>query len=611
MTSSLRTVVCDIEANGLKPTKIWCIVAKDIETNEVFKFTPDNLLNFRDWSNSVGHYIGHNFLCYDRKWLNKILGTRIQSSQVTDTWILSMLFNAGRPSVPGAKGPHGLQAWGLRFGLLKKEHDDWSQYSEAMLERCVTDVELNHKVYKELKQEGKGWSDESIKLEHQVQYLLDIQEDYGFYFDQEKAHTLMLQCQYEADSIREKVKAYFIPTPKPVRQVTVRTKKDGSTSIVGIKCLGPNALTVIGGDFTAINWQEFNPNSPSQVTFRLDKAGWKPTVFNKPTVQMLRDKKIKGTPKICEENLLTLPASAPKAVHDISRYLILDSRAKNIKTWFDSLGDDGRVHGQVVGCGAITHRAAHRNPNTANIPATTDKTGKLALYGKECRECWTVRDDTRRLVGVDAAAIQLRVLAHYMGDDKYTSAVVFGKKENGTDVHTVNQLAAGLRSRDTAKTFIYALLLGAGDFKLGTICGGGKATGSEAKAKLLNAIPALAKVMNMCKASASLGYMTRLDGGRLQLPSEHKALACYLQAGEAVIMKKAYVLAYQRLKQLNLDAHIVGWIHDEVQIDCAKEDAEQAGLIFCDAIKKAGEVYNLNCPMEGQMKIGQDWSQTH
>lgn len=607
----MRTVVCDIEANGLVPTKIWCIVAKDVDTNEVFSFTPANLDTFKQFSLSVSTWIGHNFLCYDRKWLNKLLGTSIRVSQVVDTYILSMLFNVGRTNVPGAKGPHGLQSWGIRFGLLKKEHEDWSQFSDAMLERCTVDVELNHKVYRYLKEEGRKWSDESIKLEHEVQYLLDKQQETGFYFNQAKAHQLLVCCEEEANTIREAVKSYFPPKPKAVRLVDIKYKKDGTASIVGLKGLGPNALDLVGGSFTAVNWIEFNPNSPSQVTERLNKAGWRPTVYNKPTEQMKRRGIHKGSPKICEENLLTLPTSAPKAVHDIQRYLILDSRAKNIKTWFESLGEDGRVHGQVIGCGAITHRAAHRNPNTANIPATTDKTGKVAIYGKECRECWGVENTTRRLVGVDAAAIQLRVLAHYMGDEAYTKAVVFGKKEDGTDVHTVNQLAAGLRSRDTAKTFIYALLLGAGDFKLGTIIGGNAKHGAEAKHKLLGAIPALKRVMDMCRASATTGYMVRLDGGRLQIPSEHKALAVYLQAGEAVIMKKAYVLAYARLKSLKLDAHFVGWIHDEFQLDCSAEDAEEAARVVAESINRAGVSYSLSCPMSGEYKIGRTWAETH
>lgn len=611
----MRTVICDIETNGLTPTKVWCVVAKDVATNEVFTFTGfdkvHNVESFNRFVSSVTCWIGHNFLCYDRKWLNRLLGTDIKVSQVVDTYILSMLFNVNRELVPGIRGRHSLERWGALLGLSKPVHEDWSAYSDAMLERCRVDVEINHKVYKRLLEEGKEWSKESVALEHNIQFLLDKQQEYGFYFDQRKAHSLLVECTEQAEKIRAQVVREFLPEPYEVREVTPKYKKDGELSLVGIKGLGPECLKVCGGSFTAIAYQEFNPNSPSQVVDRLNRAGWQPVLFNKVS-EIARSKGVeRGSPKICEENLATLPSTAPEGAKQIAKYLLLDSRVKNIKTWFEALGEDGRIHGTVIGCGAASHRAAHRNPNTANIPKHTNKAGQVALYGKECRECWTVKDDSRRLVGVDAAGIQLRVLAHYMGDDSYTSAIVRGRKEDGSDVHTINQKAAGLQTRDIAKTFIYALLLGAGNAKLGSVMKGSAHAGAKAKAQLLAAIPALSKVMQMAEASAKRGWMERLDGGRLQVPSAHKALAWYLQAGEAVIMKRAYVYAYTQFKLEKLDANIVAWVHDEYQIDCAKMDAQRAGEIACEAIRLAGESFYLKCPMAGEMRIGQNWNQTH
>ncbi len=598
-----RTVICDIETNSLNPDKIWCIVAKDIETNEVFSFTPANINTFKQFSLSVSKYIGHNFLSFDREVLNKLLHTRIRVSQVTDTLILSRLFNISRERIPRIKGQHSLEYWGHKLGFLKKEHNDWSQYSPEMLEYCKQDVELNHRVYKALLVEGEKFSQESQDLEHEVQYLLNRQTETGFYFDTVKAHILLAKCDTESEIIKEEILKAFPPTPKLNRSVQVRYKKDGEMSIVGLKKLGDEALQIVGGDFSFIDWVEFNLGSPKQVVARLDKAGWKPVIFNSATKKMKENKVKHGSAKICEENLDTLPKSAPQEILKIKQYLLLTSRANNIRTWFDALRTDNRIHGEVIGLGATTHRMAHRNPNTANVPSI-DK-----FYGRECRECWTVSDKVnRRLVGVDASGIQLRILAHYMDDPEYSKAVVEGVKEDGTDVHSVNQRAGGFDTRDVAKTFIYAWLLGAGDKKIQTITG---FPGKEVREKFLAAIPALKKVQLMAEANAQRGWMRRLDGGCLQIPSAHKSLACALQAGESVIMKRAYVIGFKNLVRRKLDAKIISCVHDEWEIDCHKDHAEEAGKIMVEAIKEAGKYYRLRCPLDGQAQVGLTWADVH
>lgn len=601
----MRTVVCDTECDSLAPTKVWCVVAYDIAEDKEYIFdTTNNFLGLKEFAASVDRWIGHNFLMFDRPALNNLLGLDIKIAQVRDTLILSRLFNISR------RGGHSLENFGTMLGVLKPEHEDFSCYSPEMLERCRADVRINREVLRLLKVEGLGYSEESIVLEHTVQYLLGEQKKTGFAFDTKKAHALYATCRAEADKIRDNIHVYFRPLPKFVKTVRPKYKKDGTMSIVGIKTVSPEALEIVGGEFSLIHWEEFNLNSPKQVVERLNKAGWQPTVFNKVTAKMkLEDRQ--PSPKICEENLETLPDTAPESAKLIAKYLLLDSRCKNIITWFNALGSDDRVHGDIISLGASTHRAAHRNPNTANIPATLDRRGKVALYGRECRECWTVFGDNRTLLGVDASGIQLRILAHYMNDKEYTYAVVYGKKEDGSDIHSVNMRAVGAPSREIAKTFIYAWLLGAGYKKVGLILGLSTSAGKAACEQFLRELPALARVKAMAKAAHERGYMVGLDGRRVQIPSEHKALSCYLQAGEAVIMKRAYVFAYNKIKKAGLDAKIVGWIHDEYQIDCAKEHAEEVGKLVIQSIKEAGEYYKLRVPLDGEMKIGRTWAETH
>lgn len=602
----MRKVVCDIEADSLKPTQIWCVVAYDLEEKKEYIFTClDSFQGLKEFSKDVNVWIGHNFLTYDRPALKSILGLDIKVKQVRDTLILSRLFNEAR------EGGHSLKAWGIRFGLDKVEHEDWSQYSDAMLQRCRVDVQLNTKLYYYLRdKELEGFSEESIRLEHDVQHLLQIQEDNGFAFDREKAHLLHSNCKREAEEIERNIHKYFKPKPKLVKLIKPKFNKNGDLSIVGLKKIGEDAKSIVGGEFSLVTWQELKLTSPTQLVQRLNEAGWKPTVFNKLSDKMKLEGKVVGTPKVCEENLETLPDTAPEAAKLISKYLILNSRCNNIKTWFESLGSDNRIHGQVIGLGASTHRMAHRNPNTANIPSILNKMGKTAPYGKECRECWTVEDkDNRRLLGVDASGIQLRILAHYMDDAEYTKAVVYGRKEDATDIHSVNQKAGGFETRDIAKRFIYSFLLGAGDRKIELVTG--KNSGRATRQQFLAALPALKRVYDMADNAYERGFMEGLDGRKVQIPSRHKSLAMYLQAGEAVIIKKAYVLSYLEIQKRGLDAKFVACVHDEYQLDCHKDCAEKAGKIIVESIKKAGEYFNLKCPLDGEYGIGLSWADSH
>jgi DNA polymerase I-like protein with 3'-5' exonuclease and polymerase domains len=76
-------------------------------------------------------------------------------------------------------------------------------------------------------------------------------------------------------------------------------------------------------------------------------------------------------------------------------------------------------------------------------------------------------------------------------------------------------------------------------------------------------------------------------------------------------MKKALVLLDEYAILKGIDYKIIGNIHDEIQSEVHEKDAEVFGEIAVMAIKKAGEEFNLNCPLDGQYKVGETWEQTH
>jgi DNA polymerase I-like protein with 3'-5' exonuclease and polymerase domains len=197
------------------------------------------------------------------------------------------------------------------------------------------------------------------------------------------------------------------------------------------------------------------------------------------------------------------------------------------------------------------------------------------------------------------------MLAHYMDDKEFTNVLLT------EDVHTRNQMAAGLETRPQAKTFIYAFLYGAGDAKIGTIVGGSANDGAQLKRTFLENTPALAGLRERTIRAAARGYLDGLDGRRLTVRSEHAALNTLLQAAGAIVMKKALVLLDEYAKQWKIDYKFIGNIHDEVQAEVAEEQAEKYGWLAVECLKAAGLAFNLKCPLDGEYKVGTTWAETH
>ena len=204
----------------------------------------------------------------------------------------------------------------------------------------------------------------------------------------------------------------------------------------------------------------------------------------------------------------------------------------------------------------------HSKPNCAQVPATRfDKDGNVLWgfeggYGADCRDLWVVPNGYK-LVGVDASGLELRMLAHYMNDDKYTNEILTG------DIHSANQKSAGLMTRDQAKTFIYAFLYGAGDVKIGQVAGGGAPRGRLLKKNFLDNTPALKQLRTNVRRKAKKGWVRGLDNRKLHIRSEHSALNTVLQSAGAIVMKKALILLDEYAKRYNIDYKFVLNVHDE------------------------------------------------
>jgi DNA polymerase I-like protein with 3'-5' exonuclease and polymerase domains len=152
-------------------------------------------------------------------------------------------------------------------------------------------------------------------------------------------------------------------------------------------------------------------------------------------------------------------------------------------------------------------------------------------------------------------------------------------------------------------------LYGASPTKISKIING---NGREAINKFMENVPALAKLKRKITNTLSKkGSLPGLDGRQLFIRSDHAALNTLLQGAGAVVMKKALVILHKYIKLYELDAHFVANVHDEWQLEVKEEDAELVGELGVKAIIKAGEALKLNCPLDGEYKVGNNWAETH
>ena len=551
--------ILDIETNGLldEATNVHCIVAYDIDGKKPYVFKGDECrARFPNFARNVSQFIMHNGLSFDAPMLNKLCGTKIKDNSILDTLILSQLFN------PMRDGGHSLESWGERFEFPKGSIENFDYYTEDMLEYCKQDVNITYKLYNYLKEEGSKFSKRSIDLEHRIRKIINDQENFGFYLDIPYATTFMASLQDRSQNIYNQLQEVFPPIV-----TTGRVHKRSGKPLKDII-------------------EPFNPASRKQIGERLMELGWEPT-----------KKTDKGNVIVDEDVLSKIDMDEAKL---ISEYLLLQKRHTQIASWVEAVKTDGRVHGRVLTLRTVTGRMAHTSPNMAQVPAV------YSPFGKECRSCWTVQNpETHSLVGTDASGLELRGLAHFMDDQNFVNEILNG------DVHTANQKMAGLQNRDQAKTFIYALMYGAGAAKIGLIVGGDSKTGENLISKFMSNMPKFNLLKKKLTEASESGMIRGLDGRLLHIRSPHASLNTLIQGSGAVICKQWLVQMIDKIQESGVDAKLVASVHDEYQFEVANADTEKFGGITNTAIKEVQDIYDLKCPLDSEFKIGKNWAETH
>ena len=562
--------VFDIETNGFLHLcdKVHCIVLKNIDTGEILTPSNEDAIKLLEEAELI---IGHNIIKFDIPVLERLHSATFKG-KIFDTLVGTRLVFADIKESDFSKkdfpkdciGKHSLKAWGNRIGEYKEQIEtDWQTFTPEMLEYCKQDTEVTYKLYKVL--EEKGYSQEAMDLEHEVASLIFKQEQHGFTFDREKAEELSVKLKARQAELAEELQGVFEP---------IVTERWSTKTGKRLK----DQVTV------------FNPSSRHHVAQRLkDKYGWDAQEFTSDGKAKLDDSILSKLPYpeakiLCETFLLT------KRIAQI---------ATGSQAWLKH-ERNGKIHGTCNTNSCVTSRASHSFPNLGQVVSSS------APYGKECRELFTVPEG-KRLVGVDVSSLEVMMLCHFMSkfdNGEYTKVALEG------DIHTETQKLAGLESRDLAKRYFYCFLYGGSTKRIAEVINKPFKEAGKIKKRFLNNLPALHKLIEAVQSAAERGYLNGLDKRQIKVRNSYSALNTLLQSAGAILCKRWLVEFNKEIKKFK-NAQQVVWVHDEIQVECEEQDAEDIGKIAVECIKRAGEHFQLRVPLTGEYKISTNWSGTH
>jgi len=546
-------------------------------------------------------------------------------------------------------------------------------YTDFMQEYCDQDVASNGSLFTFFAKHMASLPFDTVQIEMETQKIISWQNRVGFAYDKQAGEVLEAKVYDEMQRLTRKLQSVFKPRAKLDKVIYAKETKSGKINGQPFRSWLSDYNDVIAkpefddegnqisGVVSRFDYEPFNPGSRKQVVERLESQGYRFVHFTEPDkehefqgktkVNFIymspyatkeerraaweeavakhvkkqgnrrggRKELFKVKPLTCSTKSDSLQFAAERGFTDaalIDQYLTAQRVHGFLKRWNKEAvwhEDQGvwRIHGSVDPLGAATTRMTHSAPNLAQVPSPKK------YLGKECRSLFVARPGYK-IVGCDASGLELRCLAHYIDDAAYTYLVLEG------DVHTHNQEAAGLDTRDDAKTFIYAFIYGAGNELLGALKGGGAREGKALKEQFLEANPKLRDLQEgverlvkergeRSKAWPKTSYIDALDGRRVLVNPEkpYTSLNRLLQSMGAIVMKYWLVEVVKNAKAENIDFAPVANVHDEGQFEVRNDHAKRFAEICEAAFPTVSKNLDVRCLLEGKADIGDSWYETH
>jgi len=669
----------DIETNGLfDATKVLCIgLSVDGDTPCIFHGdkniprdgTIEDAIKLLEYADTL---IGHNICAFDNILLTKLCGLETNATMLDTLLIAKMMYHKDILYLMDKEansisnklyGSHALKAWGNRVGYYKGENEtfDWQTLTTEMCDYCKQDVIVSIKLLEHLKKDTLLFPPaKAIQLEASVASIVAYQEYYGINCNMDMAEKVAVDLKTK----KAKIEAELIPSVMYYKGLS----QPSSTKVRNEKFIVPISFKMSliayyelprfkNGKLKPFSKKIKYRTFPHKIQ-KVEYVGEYMDLFTvnlgsrQQVIEYIQDKfninvntyTAKGNPKT-KETLLEL-TTIPEAKTILNYFKTVKDygQIKNGSNSILNLVKNNRLHGHCDTLGTITHRATHNSPNMSQIPK--QKEFRELLYAPKGYS----------IVGADLAGIELRVLAHYLYQyDKgnYSSIILNG------DIHTANQLQAGLPTRNSAKTFIYQWLYGGGYVVLGMslmtkdtvvectpeLFNGAKDKvytrminnmfplkkdtwipysdklvyayifGMRASNSFLEKTIGLKQLINKVQSNSVTNWIVGLDGRKLFVRSPHKALNTVLQNGGSVCAKVWMDRTNHHTKELGItygiDLYQWGFFHDESQFVCKDEYIPDLKDCLLKGSKDVQKILNLNIPIDIDIKVGSNWWECH
>ena len=617
-------LVFDIETDGFLEDMTTCyvLVCQDAVTKRVYRYTDQPggiaIKHGLDFMSKAKALIGHNIIGFDLMALEKLYGWKpSEHTSLIDTWVMSQTLQFNRSH------KHGLAGWGKHLGYAKIDNSEWAAdgfktYDPRMIDYCINDVKLNTKVYEVLLAElhkaveTNELIKKGLRVEHDVAVFESMVRKKGWLFDINKAQDnlrLMTKHMNKIESIIEPklgtTKVFIDKAPKVAKYTksgfyTATTARILSElfdrKIIGEDALSDNPPVQPDEEFQRSKIEKVTLSNMELVKEWLKTIGWKPDDWNVKKGQ--HGQWIRTGPKLTSTSLAKLGRQGKL----IDRYYTIKNRKATIESWLERIEKDDsgnyRLHGRMFTIGTPSFRCRHEV--IVNLPAVD------ATYGRMLRELF-IAEPGYRVVGADSAGNQLRGLCHYVGDKSYTDLVVNG------DQHTRNANVLGC-NRSVAKSFLYAILFGAGDAKLGQALTGVSSApkGKEARQKFMANLPGFGKLVEKLKSVFhQYGCIPGLDGRKIYARSDYQVLNYLLQTTEGITCKAALSYAMNKIKEEKLDAYPAIFYHDEQAWVASDKDSKRVGEILQESFREAPKWFGVECMDGGNYVIGNSYAEVH
>jgi DNA polymerase I len=354
---------------------------------------------------------------------------------------------------------------------------------------------------------------------------------------------------------------------------------------------------------------EFNINSPKQLGFILFEK------LQLPAQKKTAKNQDYSTDVKVLKKMLGQTSPLPKL---ILRYRTL-SKIKS--TYLDGLNKmvnpvTGRVHTSFNQTVAATGRLSSSNPNLQNIPVRGEE-------GREIRKAF-VADEGHHLVSADYSQIELRVFAHYSGDDAFVSAF-----RQGEDIHSrtaAELFHVGLDSvtsemRRIAKVINFGIIYGMGPQKLSEEMGFDLKTAKEYMSAYYERYKGVVRYRGEVIAKAMKeGYVSTLFNRRRYLPhlsnsnrmlqaeSERMAINTPIQGTAADLIKRAMLRIHERLDREPFKSRMLLQVHDELLFESPAAELDRLLPMIREEMEN---VYRLAVPLRVEINVGKNWYEAH